>query len=83
MTPARNPRRAYDREGREIPPMTLGNMRKSVRSRCVWAECLACRREVELAVDQLSDWVPVPDVALRLRCSSGGSKEIKTIPRWV
>ena len=25
--PARNPRRAYDKDGREIPPMTLANMR--------------------------------------------------------
>ena len=33
MTPTRNPRRAYDREGREIRPMTLGNMRQHVRSR--------------------------------------------------
>src|SRR5688500_18337476 len=24
----RNPRRAYDHDGREIPPMTLGNMRE-------------------------------------------------------
>jgi len=26
--PPCNPRRAYDAEGREIPPMTLGNMRE-------------------------------------------------------
>jgi hypothetical protein len=25
--PARNPRRAYNADGREIPPMTLGNTR--------------------------------------------------------
>jgi hypothetical protein len=31
--PPRNPRRAYDADGREIPPMTLGNMREhGVRS---------------------------------------------------
>ncbi len=28
MTRPRNPRRAYDHDGREIPPMTLGNMRE-------------------------------------------------------
>jgi hypothetical protein len=36
--PPRNPRRTYDRDGLEIPPMTLANMREhGVRS--VEASC--------------------------------------------
>ena len=41
--------------------MTLANMRQHVRSREVWAECVACRHKVRLNVDRLPDDVPVPD----------------------
>jgi hypothetical protein len=42
VRPPRNPRRAYDEHGREIEPMTLGNMREhGVRS--VDAPCEDCR----------------------------------------
>ena len=41
--PSRSPRRAYDPDGREIPPMTLGNMRehgaRSVRAYCRETNC--------------------------------------------
>jgi hypothetical protein len=48
----RNPRRSYDAEGREIPPMPLSNMRwHGVRS--VNAECLRCRHEATVNVDAL------------------------------
>ena len=48
----RNPRRAYDREGHEIEPMTLGNMRQhGVRS--VDATCEACGHEAVIDVDAL------------------------------
>ena len=33
-------------------------------------------------VDGLPDDVPVPDVALRLRCSACGSRNVKTQPEW-
>jgi hypothetical protein len=81
MTPARNPRRAYDKGGCEIPPMTLGNMR-SLGVRSVSATCEKCSHEAGILVDALPDDLPVPDVALRLRCSACGSKAIKTVPRW-
>jgi len=35
----RNPRRAYDADGREIPPMTLANMRQN-GARWIEAYCL-------------------------------------------
>ena len=34
----RNPRRAYDKEGREIEPMDLGHMRRHCGTREVWAD---------------------------------------------
>jgi hypothetical protein len=77
----RNPRRAYDSEGREIEPMPLANMREhGVRS--IDAECRDCKREALVNVDSLPDALPVPDVALRLRCSACGSKNIVTRPNW-
>lgn len=78
---ARNPRRAYDREGREIQPMTLANMR-SLGARSVLASCEKCHHEATMPVDELPGELPVPDVALRLRCSRCGAKAIKTVPGW-
>jgi hypothetical protein len=72
----RNPRRAYDKQGREIEPMTLGNMR-SIRVRSVSATCDACSHEGVVNCDRWPEDLPVPDVALRLRCSQCGSKAIK------
>ncbi len=72
----RNPRRAYGNEGREIEPMTLGNMR-SIRVRSVSGTCDACAHEGVVNCDRWPDNLPVPDVALRLRCSQCGSKAIK------
>jgi hypothetical protein len=57
--------------------MTLANMRevKQIRDG---------RRVLPLwargAVDELSDDLPVPDVALRLRCSACGSRKVATRP---
>ena len=82
MPSTRNPRRAYDREGREIAPMTLGNMR-SLGVRSVSATCEKCSHEAAILVDALPDDVPVPDVALKLRCSRCGARDVKTVPRWV
>jgi hypothetical protein len=77
----RNPRRAYDRAGREIEPMTLGNMRQhGVRS--VDATCEACGHEAVINVDALADEMYVPDVALKLRCSACDSKKIAVRPDW-
>ena len=77
----RNPRRAYDKDGREIEPMMLDNMAVSLHSSEVWAECQACKREVRVDVGWLPGSTPVPDVALRLRCSACDSRDIVTRPR--
>ena len=77
-----NPRRAYDHDGREIP-MTLGNMREhGVRSVAAHCQDLSCGHSASVNVDHLADDVPVPDVALRLRCSACGSRNVKTQPDW-
>jgi hypothetical protein len=78
---SRNPRRAYDRDGREIEPMPLSNMREHG----VWsveATCEGCKHEAVINVDSLPDDLYVPDVALRLRCSACGSKKITNRPAW-
>ena len=77
----RNPRRAYDREGREIEPMTLGNMREH-GVRAVDATCGECKHEAVVNVDSLPDSFYVPDVAIKLRCSACGSKTIVVRPDW-
>lgn len=80
---ARNPRRAYDGQGREIPPMTLGNMRAhEIRSVDAFCEAIGCGHASTLNVDGLPDELAVPDVSLRLRCSNCGSRSIHTRPNW-
>ena len=80
---SRNPRRAYDGEGNEIPPMTLGNMRAhGIRTVDAYCEATSCGHMAIFDVDGLSDELPVPDLALRLRCSRCGSRSIHTRPNW-
>jgi hypothetical protein len=74
-------RRARDRDGKTIPPMTLANMRANgVRS--ILATCETCQHEAVLDADQWPDDLPVPDVGLKLRCSACGGREIATRPNW-
>ena len=64
----RNPRRAYDAESRQTPPMGLATMRsQGVRS--IAAECreTGCGHAGSVIVDHLPGEFPVSDVALRLR----------------
>jgi hypothetical protein len=81
--PPRNARRAYDHDGREIPPMSLGNMREH-GGRSVAAHCQEtnCGHSASINVNDLPDDFPVPDVSLRLRCSACGSRNVKTQPDW-
>jgi hypothetical protein len=61
--------------------MSLANMREhGVRSVDAW--CEDCNHEALVNVDSLPDDFPVPDVALRLRCSVCHSKRIGTRPNW-
>ncbi len=56
----RNPRRAYDANGREIAPMTLANMREN-GTRSVEAKCEVCGHEAVVNVDAWPADYPVPD----------------------
>ena len=81
--PPRNPRRAYDADGNEIRPMSLGNMREhGVRSVAAHCQDASCGYSASINVDDLPDDFPVPDVSLRLRCSACGSRNVKTQPDW-
>ncbi len=81
--PGRNPRRAYDAEGNELVPMSLGTLRqRGVTVVMAYCEAHGCEHEAELDVSALPDDLPVPDVSLRLRCSACGSRRIKTVPAW-
>ncbi len=75
MRRPRNPRRAYDRDGREIPPAAIRNNRENGCSTVV-AFCDACNHEGVVDVSGFPDDFPVPDVALKLRCSACGSRRI-------
>lgn len=76
----RNPRRAYDPEGREVVPMTIANARQN-DARGILVIC-KCEREVTLPFAGMADTDFVPDIALRLRCSAcgAGPKDIETRP---
>ncbi len=68
---SRTPRRAYDGQGNEIPPMTLGNMRsQGIRSIDAYCEATRCGHEATLHVNALPDDLPVPDVSLKLPIST-------------
>ena len=45
-------------------------------------EEIGCGHEGSVNVDHLPDDFPVPNVALRLRCSACGSRNVKTVPNW-
>jgi hypothetical protein len=77
----RTPRRAYARDGTEIPPMDVTNMREN-RVRSVGATCEACRHEAVVNCDALPADLLVPDMALRHKCSACGSKQVVTWPNW-
>jgi hypothetical protein len=74
--------RTYESEGREIPPLTLGDMRRLATP--VVASCVAqrCGNEAEGDVSALPDELAMPDVSLPLTCSACDGRQIKTVPAW-
>jgi predicted RNA-binding Zn-ribbon protein involved in translation (DUF1610 family) len=76
----RNPRRAYDREGREIRPMDLANAAEN-GVRAVRAIC-PCGHVGEASITRFPPSTAVRDVGLRLRCSACGRKGPETEPVW-
>jgi hypothetical protein len=76
--PRRNPRRAYDENGREIPPVTVAASRASgLHTVAVFCEARGCHHDAVISLDGWSDALPVPDMALHLHCSKCGGRQIK------
>ncbi len=78
MRAPRNPRRAYDQDGTEIPPATVASTRalgmNSVMSSC---EAPTCGYSALIPLQGWPEATPVPDMALRLQCSKCGSRKIR------
>lgn len=75
MTPARNPRRAYNKDGSMVQPATVGGERARGYQRAeIW--CNDCHRHAEVSLDGLPDDLPIPDICLRYRCSKCGGKNL-------
>ena len=76
----RNPRRAYEADGREITPADIRNIRENGAT-ALTATC-ACGHEAEVPLDRFSPETFVPDAGLRLRCSACGRRGVATVPVW-
>jgi hypothetical protein len=76
LRPPRNPRRAYDKAGNEIPPVTIAHL-TAEGCKTVAAFCDDCGHEAIVDVSGFPDDFPIPDVALKLRCSACGSRQIR------
>jgi hypothetical protein len=68
---ARNPRRAYDQDGREITPVTVAAMRaEGVTVVMAYCEEFYCGHSAKVDVSCWPGEIYVPDIGLRLRCSA-------------
>ncbi len=74
----RNPRRAYDEQGREIAPPTVGDARAEGETTAA-VTCHSCHRHVIITTDRFPGWLPFPDMALRLRCSQCRSRDVSVM----
>ena len=70
MRAGRNPRRAYDEHGNELPPATVESQ-LAVDYKTVMAFCNAtdCGHGAPVPLAGLPPELPIPDIALRLHCS--------------
>ena len=78
MKAAGNPRRAYDADGNEIPPVTVGqSLAEGYRTMMAYCEAHSCGHGAEVPLKGWPPRLPVPDMALKLRCSHCGSRRIR------
>ena len=76
----RNPRRAYDRDGREIRPMDLANA-ASHGVTMLRAFCPPpCRHEGLVPLERIPPAIAIRDVGLRLGCTACGRRGPETEP---
>jgi hypothetical protein len=74
----RNPRRAYDKYGNEIPPVTVGqSLAEGYRTVMAYCEAHNCSHGAQVPLNGWPADLPVPDMALKLRCSQCGSRRIR------
>jgi hypothetical protein len=78
VSPPRNPRRAYDAHGNEIPPVTVGqSLADGYRTVMAYCEAHSCGHGAEVPLLGWALDLPVPDMALRLRGSKCGSRRVR------
>ena len=84
IIPPRNPRRAYDKDGREYPPSHDG-ARRNHGINTLWATWAEDRlgQAAKIDASRFPDDMPVPDVGLRLRCSKCGGRNVQTMAELV
>lgn len=76
-------RRARNKDGSVIEPMTLASMRDHGLNR-VEVTCVAvgCGYRKSVGVKDWPNDFPVPDVGLRLKCPQCGAPELDSRPDW-
>lgn len=76
----RNPRRAYDESGQEIPCPTVGSCRAAGETTAaIHCEAMGCHHSGIISTDGLPADLPFPDIALYCRCSVCGSKQVRVM----
>lgn len=71
----KDPRRAYDRNGSMIEPVTVAShLVSGLRLVEVW--CNPCSQHVEVETDAMPPGLAIVDIALRFRCSACGGKQL-------
>lgn len=79
----RNPRRAYDENGNEIPPATVASTRaQGMNTVSAFYKAQSCRHDAVTLLVSWPDDMAIPDMALKLRCSECGGRQISTMPDW-
>ena len=80
MKPGRHPRRAYDADGKIFEPPTVADqLAAGYKTVTAWCEGRGCVHHGDISLEGVPPDLPIPDiaVALKLRCSSCGGREIK------
>ncbi len=76
----RNPRRAYDADGREIAPPSIADCRaKGETTAAVYCEAEGCHHDGIVSTDRFPADLPFPDIALHVRCSKCGGRNVRVM----
>jgi hypothetical protein len=76
----RNPRRAYNRDGTEIPPPTVASSLARGETRItLYCKNRACGHSGDVQLKDLPPELAIPDIALSAVCSTCGCRDIITM----